>query len=229
MGFLRYDSPVMEFIGKVSDFIVLNFFWVICCIPIVTIGAATSAKYTISMRIVRNESTQVASAFFKAFKDNFKQATIIWCILMVACILCIVDWNWIKEQGNDISEFYVIAIVIFTLLILCVSMTIFPFIARFKVTVKEAFKASVILSLLQLFKFVPIAILEVGTFVAAIWYSRYFPWILLFGTCCAFYFNTLVCVKEFKKLEDRNAAGESKEEPKEQIFHDASHLEEEEE
>lgn len=229
MGFFRYDSPVMEFIGKVADFIVLNFIWVICCIPVITIGAATSAKYTVSMRIIRNESTPIFTAFFKAFKDNFKQATIIWCILMLACALCVVDWYWIKGQGDNISEYYVIAVGIFTVVILCVCMSVFPFIARFKVTVKEALKAAVILSFLQFLKFVPIAILEVGTFVAAIWYSRYFPWILLFGTCSAFYFNTIVCVKEFKKIEDRNAAGEAQEEPKEQIFHDASHLEEEEE
>ena len=51
MNLFRYDSPMMVFIGKVSDFIVLNILWVICSIPVVTAGAATAAKYSIAMRI----------------------------------------------------------------------------------------------------------------------------------------------------------------------------------
>ena len=219
MNLFQFDSPVMMLIGKVADFIILNILWMICCIPVVTIGAATTAKYTIAMRIVRNEDSGVIRPFFQSFKENFKQATSIWCILMAAIMVCIMDWYWIREKGNDISHYYVVAVFVISIMLLCVCMSVFPFIARFKVTIKEAIKAAIILSVLQFFKFVPIALLEAGTFIAAIWYLRWFPAVLLFGTCSAFYFNTLVCVKEFRKIEDKMSP---QDEMENKISHDAS-------
>lgn len=222
LGLFRFDSPVMILIGKIADFIVLNTLWVICCIPVVTIGAATTAKYTIAMRILRDEGSGVIVPYFRAFKDNFKQATVIWCMLIPAIIFCVMDWYYIREKGNDISHYYVAAVFVFSMIVLCICMSVFPFIARFKVTVKEAMKAAFILSFLQFFKFVVIALIEVGTVIAALWYSRWFPLVLLFGTCTAFYFNTLVCVKAFRKIEDKMGDQEDAEEAGEKIFHDAS-------
>lgn len=222
LGLFRFDSPVMIMIGKIADFIVLNFLWVICCIPVVTIGAATAAKYTIAMRIVRNEGSGIIGPFFRAFKENFKQATIIWCMMLLAIIFCVIDWYYIREKGNDISHYYVAAVFVISVIVLCICMSVFPFIARFKVTVREAVKAAFILTFLQFYKFVPIALLEVGTVIAAIWYSRWFPMVLLFGTCTAFYFNTLVCVKAFRKIEEKMEPQAASEETEDKIFRDAS-------
>lgn len=220
MGFFRFDSPVLVLIGKIADFIVLNTLWVVCCIPVITVGAATTAKYTIAMRILRDEGTGVIVPYFKAFKENFKQATIIWCMLMLAIAFCVMDWYYIRQKGNDISHYYTVAVFVISVIVLCIFMSVFPFIARFKVTVKEAIKAAFILSFLQFYKFVPIACIEIGTFIAAIWYSRWFPMILLFGTCTAFYFNTLVCVKAFQKIEDKMEQQEDTEEAEGKEPHD---------
>lgn len=227
MGLFRFDSPVMILIGKIADFIVLNVLWVICCIPVVTAGAATTAKYTIAMRILREEGSGIIVPFFRAFKDNFKQATLIWCIMLVAIALCMIDWYYIRERGNDVSHYYVAAVIVISVFVLCICMAVFPFIARFSVTVKEAIKAAFILSFLQFYKFVPIAILEVGTVFAAIWYSRWFPMVLLFGTCTAFYFNTLVCVKAFRKIEEKMEPQSDAGNTEDKIFKDASMEEEE--
>ena len=39
MSFFNLDSPVMRFLTKVADLIILNILFLICCIPIVTIGS----------------------------------------------------------------------------------------------------------------------------------------------------------------------------------------------
>ena len=64
----------MQFIGKVADFILLNLLTLVCSLPIITFGAAYTAKYYVSMKIVRGEEGTLFKAYFKAFKDNFKQA-----------------------------------------------------------------------------------------------------------------------------------------------------------
>ena len=203
MGAFKFDSPVMEFIGKVVDFILLNFLWVVCCIPIITIGAATSAKYAGSMRILRGEDNPVIKSFFKDFRDNFKQATKIWLVLLAVIALVAADWLWMNERGvSTLPNAYIIAIVVLTLAVIGVYMSIFAFIARFTVTTKEAWKGGILFSLLHIVQLALIAAVEIGTFIACFWYMRYLPLILLFGTTTAFYFNTYLLVKEFGKAED---------------------------
>lgn len=75
MSFFNLDSPVMRFLTKVADLIILNILFLICCIPIVTIGAASTALYTVTMKSVRDEESYVIRSYFKAFKDNFKIGT----------------------------------------------------------------------------------------------------------------------------------------------------------
>lgn len=201
---LKYDSPVMDFLGKVTDFIMLNILWVICSIPIVTIGAATAAKYTIAMRIIRHEDSPVIMPFFKAFKDNFKQATIIWMILMIALLAVGLDWLWIYNRGfANVASYYKLILGILSMFVIGMCMCVFPFIARFTVTLKDALKGAAILTFLHYIQFFLIALLEVGTVVASLWYAGWLIAIAIFGTTTAFYFNCILLVKEFKKTEEK--------------------------
>ena len=73
MNILRPDSEVMEFLGKATDLIILNLLCVLCSIPIITIGAAFTAKYYVSMKIAKGEEPSAVKSFFKSFCLNFKQ------------------------------------------------------------------------------------------------------------------------------------------------------------
>src|SRR5699024_12157957 len=50
----------------------LNLLWLICSIPIFTIGASTSALYSVTLKIARNEDVIIHRQFFKAFRENFR-------------------------------------------------------------------------------------------------------------------------------------------------------------
>ncbi|HAX53555.1 MAG TPA: hypothetical protein DIW07_01855, partial [Lachnospiraceae bacterium] len=75
------DNVVMRALSRVCDFILLNILWMICSIPLFTIGASTTALYTVMLKIVKNEEGYIVKGFFRAFKDNFKKGTIIWLIM----------------------------------------------------------------------------------------------------------------------------------------------------
>ena len=81
-GLFNYDNPVWRFIGKLGDLILLNLLWVVCSIPIITIGASTTAVYYVTLKLVRDEDDSTIRSFFHSFKSNFKQATLIWILLM---------------------------------------------------------------------------------------------------------------------------------------------------
>ena len=68
MKFLNYDSPVMQFLSRFGDFMLLNVLWIICSLPIVTIGVSTSAYYYCMMKIVRDSDSGILAMFFHSFK-----------------------------------------------------------------------------------------------------------------------------------------------------------------
>lgn len=80
--FFSYDSKFSQLMIKLCYSCYLNLLWFVCSIPIFTIGASTTALYYVSMKIVRGEESSLTKLFFKAFRENFRQSTILWLILL---------------------------------------------------------------------------------------------------------------------------------------------------
>ena len=87
MRFLSYDSKFGRFFLKLSYACCLNFMWFICCLPVFTIGAATTALYYTSFKIAKDEGSFITTMFFRSFRQNFKQATVIWMIMLVTGLI----------------------------------------------------------------------------------------------------------------------------------------------
>ncbi len=69
----RADNPIFEGIGKLSDLVGLSVLWVLCCLPVFTIGPASAALYDCAVRCVRRgEDSAVYARFFRVFRENFK-------------------------------------------------------------------------------------------------------------------------------------------------------------
>jgi uncharacterized membrane protein YesL len=142
--FFNYDSPIMSTINKVVDCFFLSLLWLVFSIPLVTIGASTTALYYTVNKVIRHDRSSIWKEFWGSFKQNFKQATIVWLILCVLYYIlitnCIIMYRvYIAEQGS-------IAVLILYLLSLIILMLwtsyLFPYIARFTNTTKNIMKIS---------------------------------------------------------------------------------------
>ena len=91
MRFFSYDSKFGQLFLKLAYGCCLNVLWLICCLPIVTIGASTTALYYTSFKIAKDEGSYITTMFFRSFKQNFKQATVIWLIMLAAGLLIVAD------------------------------------------------------------------------------------------------------------------------------------------
>lgn len=89
--FFNIDSPIMSGLNKLADLIWLNILAFFCCIPIVTVGASITALNYVALKMVRDEEGYVTKEYFKSFKQNFKQATIIWLIMLLVTAVIIGD------------------------------------------------------------------------------------------------------------------------------------------
>lgn len=202
MNIFKFDSPVMHFIGKVADMIILNLLCLVCCLPIVTVGASFSAKYYVSMKLVKGEEVTVIKPFFKAFKENFKQATKIWGIILVIGLVLAFDWVWIFSLGyGSVKPIFLILLAVASVYLTAFFLSVFPFIARYEVTLLEAIKAGALFAFLHYITITLTLAVEIGGIIASLWYAEWLPAILLFSTTTSFYFINCILVKGFMKME----------------------------
>ncbi|MGN0999813.1 MAG: YesL family protein [Faecousia sp.] len=125
------DSKVMKLLGRIADIIILNILYLISCIPILTIGAATSALYTVCFRLGTDAEGPVIKGYFAAFRDNFKQGTIVWLVIL-AYLLCACYSAVLLYHLQGALRYTFILFAVFALLGLTAFSYAFPLISQFQ-------------------------------------------------------------------------------------------------
>lgn len=216
MGFLNIDNTFMKYLGRFTDIMILGFWSIICCLPIITIGTSISATYSVTLKMVRDEECYITKDFFKGFKSNFKNSTIVWiCFLFIGIIFYInfQVMNGLTLKYETICRAMLIAIIVYLFFI---SGYIFPLIARFENTMKQTIKNAIIMSLLTLPKSIVILIINISPILAVYYYPKVFPFILLFSVSGVCYINSMMIRTIFEKYHS-NSVEEGNEEERESI------------
>lgn len=138
-GFFKIDGPFYRFGNILFYLMVTNFLWFLFSIPIVTIGASTTALHYVIGKIVRDDDISVLSDFWKSFKLNFKQSTIVWLILLVGYLIVFTNIMNIGLLGNMARYILPLQIVILFELVL-ITLYIFPMLSRYYFSIKDLFK-----------------------------------------------------------------------------------------
>lgn len=87
MNFFSINGKFYSFMTKVADLMILSVLWLICSVPVITLGASSSALYYSVVKVIREESDKPSAAFFRAFKENFKQGTMITVAAVILTLL----------------------------------------------------------------------------------------------------------------------------------------------
>ena len=125
------DSPVMSGLSKMADLIWLNILAFICCIPIITIGASMTALNYVALKLVRNEEGYITKSFFKSFKENFKQATIIWLIMLLVAAIVIGDFVIFAYANIAFPSWVKIALIAIGFVLILATIHVFPILSKF--------------------------------------------------------------------------------------------------
>lgn len=195
------DSKFMEIIGRITDLILLNILFLITCLPVFTIGASLSALYTMTFRLMREEYSSIIKSYFKAFKDNFKQATVIWILLLLIVTPALYYFN-LLFQMNGILRYSAFVFVIISVLGLMTGSYVFPWISQFENATAQALKNSLILSISRLPR--TAAVLVINLMPLIVWFINpelfiqvSFLWVALYFAAAA-YMNTGLLWHVFK-------------------------------
>lgn len=203
------DGPVLQFINKITYSVYLNILWFICCIPIVTAGASTTALFYVTLKIVKNEEGNITKAFFRSFRANLKQGTKIWLILLfLGAILCTDGYVLYHLRFENI--FWTLCTAVFFVAAAAyaiVLMYIFPLLARFDNTVGAMFKNALFIGVRFL---VCTAMMAAVYFMMVLVVIRVFTPAVIFGEglcalLCSYLLSNILLLCQ-KKTEDHKDA-----------------------
>lgn len=140
---LSIDGPFAQSISKLGDIWIVSFMWLVFSIPVVTIGASTTALVDVTIKMARNHEGHVWKDFFKSFCANFKKATVLFLISLLFFAIVLADiWFWARIEGTLGFVLYALSIGI-GFLGLMAEIYIFPLVANFEnkvfITIKNAF------------------------------------------------------------------------------------------
>jgi len=210
------DNPFFSAVSKILSVIGLNFLWLALCVPVVTAGASCTAFYYTIQKNIKNSRGYMLSDFMKSFKENFKQATGIWMILLAVLTVISLDLAAVKtliHQGR-LPEGTQYFFYILMILIGVYAIWTFACLARFENTVRQTMKNAALLMISSLPVSLAVFLLAAGA-VLIIWLM---PVAVLVMPATALWLASVLLEKVFRKGmsdEDRR-----EEDARNLVYHD---------
>lgn len=169
-NFFNMENGIFSAIGKMVDILFLSIVWALLCIPIITIGPATTALYYVVVKVIRRERGYLFREFFKSFRSNFKRGAIIGVILTIAIVVLSFDimyaWGMMINNQNMGTILLGIFIAI-TIMMLCFTIYVFPILSRFEMTTKQIIKAASFMSVKHFPSTIAMAVILIISLFAA--------------------------------------------------------------
>lgn len=210
MNLLNEDNVIHIFLNKLGDIIVANLLFLVCCIPIITIGPALTALYHCMLRTVKGNNNGTTKTFFRAFKENFRQSLIVWLGLLAVGFILFLNIRFLQNTASVMSKplFYVSLGIAGLVIIL--ALYIFPVIAAFANTTVNLLKNAYVFAFLHFPSTLAIAVITILPMFMTYRDIKLMP----LYACCWFFFgfgltayvNSLLLYRMFKPFLEKEDA-----------------------
>lgn len=191
------DAPVFRFLSKTGTLILLSLCWLVCCLPVITVGASTAALFRCCFDL-REDKERPLRTFFKAFASNFKLATAVWVILAFCFFLAYCIPQLAAAMGSQMFAMLAIGVTCAVYLILWLMLVCaFPLVAYFDNTVKKTLRNAMFVAVKNRGQSIPGAILaavpvllflslpDVFLYTAGLW-LLFYPGLIAYFIACRF-------------------------------------------
>ena len=190
MRLFSYDSKFSQIMLKLCYGCYLNLLWMVCSLPVFTAGAATAALYDVSLRIAREEDPPLTTRFFRAFRENFRQATVLWLILLGVGALLGADayilYHLYKSTAGMVSVICTLGlalIIVAAIAYVIVLIYVFPLVASVKNTSFAMLKNALLIGIHYLFCTILVFAIHFAMFFAVV--AVFMPLIVFGEGLCA--------------------------------------------
>lgn len=202
------DQPFFAWMGFIGDVAVLSVVWLLCCVPVVTIGASTAAAFSVAGKMAAKEDYFVIKDFLAAFKRDWKQASALWGIFAAAAVLIAADYQIGLANPGSLGGALIALSAALGVCLLCVAGASFALLGRFsyarvRAVLSDAARLCIanlatMLLCLGLVLWLPVSYF----FVPSVFFYLRLPWLFLGGGTCITAFSFAIR-PFFRKLEKK--------------------------
>ncbi len=204
---LQIDSPIITTGIKLTNLLILNFYWLLGCLPLVTIGTSTIAAFTVTLKMVEDrEEPGMTVQFWSAYIHNLKHGIPLTLILAAAVYSIWLDFQMFNKLENNPMGFLILGLVVIFLL-LAHYLYVFPLEARYENKLLTALSNSrkiCIRFFVRTLGLVGILVIQVLLF------TQVAPVITYIGIFCGpilmIYTTSQIIMPIFRKLDQDNTA-----------------------
>ncbi len=219
------NNPIMKALTKVFDLMLLNVLFIITSIPVITIGASLCALHSCLLKMVRNEEGYIIRSYFRAFRENFLQATVGYIIFALVGFVIYLDSRYYLRLPENIHGIITTALFIVSIVFAADAIYYFPFTARFENTIFAQMKHSLVVAIVYPIRTIICFCICFG--FGFLYYNlplRATPVLLLFGASLPALLIAYIYTPILKKME-----GKPKKEDETEVVEDQDDMEAKEE
>lgn len=198
-NFFSTDGFLWRAMGDLTTLVILNIITLLCCVPVITAGAALASMHYVFFQMIENQEGHIVPTFFRQFRDNLKNATPIWLILLTAGFLLYIEYGVFKGMDGT-GRIGIVFIYAGVLILAMLSVWLFPLTSKFVLSLGNCFRNAFYLCITKLIRtFAMVLIMAVIPFILT-QDMHLLPLAFLLGLSFPGYLCALICHPVFKDM-----------------------------
>lgn len=205
----NYENPFIQFLVRVGDLMILNVLFILCSAPVVTLGASLTALHRVTQNMLFEQEEPLLKAFFRAFRQNFKQSTLAWLVELVVIVSLVCDVLLVMAYFNGgLAKAIYILVAVLAILVAGVYAYLMPLIARYENGMRQQVNNAVVLAIIKLPKTLLLVFLNLLPVILVLISVPVFVQTLIFWVVIGFAFvsfiESSILKPVFQQLEKGN-------------------------
>ena len=207
----HYENPFIQFLVRVGDLMILNALFILCSLPVVTLGASLTAMHRVTQNMLFEQEEPIIKSFFRAFRQNFKQSTLAWLVELVVIVSLVCDVLLVMAYFNGgLAKAMYILVAVLAILVVGVFSYLMPLIARYENGMRQQVNNAVVLAIIKLPKTVLLTLLNLLPVILLLISVPVFVQTLIFWVIIGFAFvsflTSSILKPVFQQLEKGNSS-----------------------
>lgn len=165
---MDFSSKLLQITNKAGRLCFLNLLYILCCLPVITIGAATAALYTCIFLVLENKDGYLSHAFFSGFRKHFKQGTLLWSGICALCGLFMAALLFARLLPSYFLGPVTAVCILLLVYLYFLSCYLFAFISRFEAELRFVLRSCLILVAKHLFLTIILAMMNAAAVILLI-------------------------------------------------------------
>lgn len=207
----HYENPFIQFLVRVGDLMILNALFILCSLPVVTLGASLTAMHRVTQNMLFEQEEPLLKAFFRAFRQNFRQSTLAWLVELVVIVSLVCDVLLVMAYfDGGLAKAMYILVAVLAILVAGVFSYLMPLIARYENGMRQQVNNAVVLAIIKLPKTVLLMLLNLLPVILLLISVPVFVQTLIFWVIIGFAFvsflTSSILKPVFQQLEKGNSS-----------------------